>query len=208
MTRRLAAHRSLALQVMLSRNTTVALAALTEALAQRVFGDRVSYRPRSALQISAQPSADALAAVADDLKAGPVWLALATTHDAWLERLPKDRAAWFGWLLELPQVELLELLALCAASTVNALPSAGTAYEANALAVAVVLDMADWWQPTVEGFLNHVSKAQIVQALKEAGPGLADDRVEGMRKDALVELAAARLAGKRWLPAPQRRPAT
>ena len=102
--------------------------------------------------------------------------------------------------------ELLDLLALCAASTVNALPSAGTAFEANALAVAVGLDMADWWTPTVEGFLQQVSKAQIVQALKEAGPRLATDGVEGMKKDALVNTAAAQLAGKRWLPATLRRP--
>lgn len=160
------------------------------------------------VQIIAQASADALTSAADDLKLGPAWLALACAHDAWVGRLPKDRSAWFAWLLELPQPELLDLMALCAASTVNSLPSAGTAFESNALAHAAGLDMADWWEPTAEGFLNHVSKAQIVQALREAGPGLAADGVEGMKKDVLVNTAAARLAGKRWLPAPLRRPPT
>jgi ParB family chromosome partitioning protein len=205
MTRRLAAHRTLALQVMLSRNTPVAVVALAHALALRVFGDDYR-RTGAALQITAQASVHALTAAADDLKTAPAWLAFDTARDAWIERLPQDRSAWFAWLLELPQAELLDLLAMCAASTVSALPSTGTALEANALAVAVGLDMADWWTPTAEGFLNHVSKAQIVQALKEAAPGLTADGVESMKKDVLVSTASARLAGKRWLPTPLRRP--
>jgi ParB family chromosome partitioning protein len=65
--------------------------------------------------------------------------------------------------------------------------------------------MADWWEPTAEGYLNHVPKAQIVAALKEAGPDLAGGGVEAMKKDALVTTAASRLAGTRWLPEPLRR---
>ena len=206
MTRRLAAHRTLAMQVMLSRNTPVALVALAHAMALRLFGDDYR-RTGAALQITAQASVHELTAAADDLKTAPAWLAFDTARDAWIERLPQDRTAWFAWLLELPQAELLDLLAMCAASTVSALPSTGTAFEANALAVAVGLDMADWWTPTAEGFLNHVSKAQIVQALKEAAPGLTADGVESMKKDVLVNTASARLAGKRWLPTPLRRPA-
>jgi ParB family transcriptional regulator, chromosome partitioning protein len=205
MTRRLAAHRTLALQLMLSRNTPVTLVALAHALALRVFGDDYG-RTGAALQITAQASVHALTSAADDLKMAPAWLAFETARDAWIERLPQDRSAWFASLLELPQPDLLDLLAVCAASTVNALPSTGTAFEVNALAVAVGLDMADWWTPTAEGFLNHVSKAQIAQALKEAAPGPAADGVESMKKDVLVNKALARLAGKRWLPTPLRRP--
>jgi ParB family chromosome partitioning protein len=68
--------------------------------------------------------------------------------------------------------------------------------------------MADWWQPTAEGFLNHVSKAQIVQALREAGPDLVRDGAEGMKKDVLVNTAVGRLHGTRWLPAALRQPAS
>ena len=205
LSRRLAAHRTLALQVMLSRNVPVALAALAHALARRVLGDEYR-RAGAALQVTAQSATHALTSAADDLKAAPAWLALQTACDAWMDRLPKDRSAWFAWLLELPQADLLELIALCAAMTVNALPTTGSAFEANALTSAVGLDMADWWEPTTEGFLNHVSKAQIVQALREAGPGLAVDGVESMKKDVLVNTALARLRGTRWLPAPLRPP--
>ena len=205
LSRRLAAHRTLALQVVLSRNVPVALAALANALAQRVLGDEYR-RAGHAMQITAQASAHALTAAADDAKAATAWLALQTARDTWTERLPKDRAGWFAWLLELPQAELLQLMALCSALTVNALPSAGAAFDANALAAAVGLDMADWWEPTADGFLVHISKAQIVQALKESGAGVGSDGVESMKKDLLVSTALARLKGRRWLPVPLRPP--
>jgi hypothetical protein len=120
--------------------------------------------------------------------------------------LPEQASSWLPWLIALPQAELLDLLALCGALTLNALPSAGATLDANAIAEAVDLDMADWWEPTPQGYLNHVPKAQIVQALKEAGPDLVDDAIGALKKDALVAKAHTRLAGKRWLPAPLRRP--
>ena len=203
--RRLAAHRTVALQVMLSRKSEVALAAVAHVFVQRVFGDEYR-RAGSALQITPRLSAHALQAVADDLKQSTAWQALEAARLAWKERLPANAAEWFGWLVALPQTELLDLLALCSASTLNALPNTGAASDANALAEAVGLDMADWWEPTALGFLNHVSKAQIMQALKEAGPELTDDGAGAMKKDALVAKAASQLAGKRWLPPPLRRP--
>ncbi len=54
--------------------------------------------------------------------------------------------------------------------------------------------------------LNHVPKLQIIVALEEAGPGLTDGGVEAMNKEALVVCASARLAGRRWVPLPLRRP--
>ena len=203
--RRLAAHRTVALQVMLSRRSDVALAALVHVFVQRVFGDGYR-RAGSALQITPQLSQHALQAVADDLKQSTAWQALEAARLAWNERLPANGAEWFGWLVALPQAELLDLLALCSASTLSALPNSGVASDANALAKAVGLDMADWWEPTALGFLNHVSKAQIVDALKEAGAELAPGEIGVLKKDALVVKAASQLAGKRWLPLPLRRP--
>ncbi len=207
LTRRLAAHRTAALQAMLVGNGPVALAALANTLLRRVFAEDYGYE-RPAMQINATASAHALLSVADDLKGGRAFQAVEDAKARWRERLPEQRGEWFAWLVDLPQGELLELLGLCAALSVNALPSFNAAHDANAIARAVELDMADWWGPTAEGFLNHVSKAQIVQALKEAGPELARDGVEGMKKDVLVNTAAGRLHGTRWLPAALRPPAS
>jgi len=205
LTRRLAAHRTAALQAMLVGTGQVALAALAITLLRRVFAEDYGY-DRPAMQINATASAHALLSVADDLKGGRAFQAVEEAKARWRERLPEQRSEWFAWLVGLPQGDLLDLLGLCAALTVNALPGGNAAHDANAIASAVGLDMADWWEPTAEGFLSHVSKAQIVQALREAGPELACDGVEGMKKDVLVNTAAGRLRGTRWLPAALRPP--
>ena len=203
--KRLAAHRTAALQVMLSRNTPVALASLAQVFVKRVFLDEYR-RAGCALQITTQAPAHALLSVADDLKESAAWQAVEAGKLAWKERLPEQTSTWFAWLMELPRAELLDLLALCTSLTLNALPGNGAVSDANMLAEAVGLDMADWWEPTAQSYLNHVPKAQIVQALKEVGPDLVDDGVGTMKKDVLIVKAASRLAGKRWLPAPLRRP--
>jgi ParB family transcriptional regulator, chromosome partitioning protein len=188
------------LQAVLIGNTPLALATLAHTLLRRAFVEDYCM-DRPAMQITATASSHALQLAADDIKASRAFQAIEAAKAKWRERLPEHRGEWFAWLIGLSQTELLEMLGLCAALTVNALPAAGAAFDANAVASAAGLDMADWWEPTAEGFLNHVSKAQIVQALKESGRDLARDGVEGMKKDVLVNTAAARLAGTRWLPA-------
>ena len=205
LTKRLAAHRTMALQAMLAQNAVVALASVVHLFVLRTFGADYP-RESSALQVLPQLSAHALEAAADDLKTSRAWLAVQQVKEAWRARLPEHQGEWFGWLIGLPQAELIDLLALCSALTVNALPTAGAASSANAIAAALGLDMAEWWVPTAEGYLNHVPKAQIIAALKDAGPELAGGGVEAMKKDALVTAAASRLAGTRWLPEPLRRP--
>ncbi|MBL8329800.1 MAG: chromosome partitioning protein ParB, partial [Rubrivivax sp.] len=204
LTKRLAAHRTMALQAMLAQNTAVALASVVHVFVLRTFGADYP-REASALQVTPQLSAFALEAMADDLKTSRAWQAVQQAKEVWRARLPEDQGEWLGWLIGLPQTELVDLLALCGALTVNALPGAGAAGSANAIAAALGLDMADWWEPTAEAYLNHVPKARIIVALKEAGPELAGGGVEAMKKDALVSAAASRLAGTRWLPEPLRR---
>ncbi|MFM9917856.1 MAG: ParB/RepB/Spo0J family partition protein, partial [Rhizobacter sp.] len=179
LTKRLAAHRTMALQAMLAQNTSVALASVVHVFMLRTFGADYP-REASALQVSPQLSAFALEAVADDLKASRAWQAVHQAKEAWRARLPEQQGQWFRWLIDLSQAELIDLLALCSALTVNALPGAGAPGSANAIAAALGLDMANWWEPTAEAYLNHVPKAQIIAALKEAGPELAGGGVDAM----------------------------
>lgn len=74
---------------------------------------------------------------------------------------------------------MVELLALCSALTLNVLPGSGAPAHANAIEAAVGLGMSDCWELTAEGYLNHVPKAQIIQVLKEAGPGWCRGDEEG-----------------------------
>lgn len=72
------------------------------------------------------------------------------------------------WLIALPLAELCDLLALCAALTVNAIVSTSGSHAADELAAAVSLDMADWWEPTAANYLCQVPKSLAVEAVDEA----------------------------------------
>ncbi len=197
--RRLAAHRTAALQAVLARDAHAPLVALTHVLALQVF-ERFGLEARSALQITARPPRHELLRAADDLPAGRAWTDLEARRAVWLERLPQAESGWLDWLAALPQPELLNLLGLCAAGL--ALVPTGPASAAGGLERLAGLDMRHWWEPTPEAFLNHVSKAQIAQALKEGGAGSEASAASGMKKDELANLAATKLAGKGWLPEP------
>jgi ParB family chromosome partitioning protein len=60
----------------------------------------------------------------------------------------------------------MDLLAYCTAVTIDAVfrrqADWGRRAEANLLATALRLDMAEWWRPTLEGFLDRITKEQIL----------------------------------------------
>ncbi len=197
--RRLAAHRTAALQAVLSQGTSAALVALTHALALPVF-ERFGLEARSALQITARPPRHELLRMANDLPAARAWAELEARRAVWRGRLPESEGKWLGWIAALPQADLLELLGLCAANL--ALVPSGPASAAAGLERLAGLDMRQWWEPTPEAFLNHVSKAQIAEAMKEGGAGSDASAVAGMKKGDLATLAATKLAGRGWLPEP------
>ena len=117
------------------------------------------------------------------------------------EALPQDSAELFATLLAKPQDELVRLLAVCVASTVDVVTPRATHHQpGEGLAQAVGLDMAAWWKPTAEGYFKHVSKAVILDAVGEFAP----DSVNRLGKLKKADIAgeAERLAdGTGWMPA-------
>ena len=77
----------------------------------------------------------------------------------------------------------------------------------EAEAVAVGLDMTQWWQPTAESYLRQVPKAMILEAVREAVTPEAAENLAKLKKDALAAEAEQRLTGTGWLPAILRSPA-
>ena len=72
---------------------------------------------------------------------------------------------------------------------------------ADQLAAAVALDMTQWWQPTVAGYLGRVSKTLICEAVTEAKGKAAADNIATLKKGDMAERAAELLTGTGWLPA-------
>jgi len=201
--RKLTAHRTKALQVLMADNTHVALAAVVHVLLQQVVIER-SYRTDSALSIRANDSESALGQFADDMEGSKADEAMKGRLDNWRERIPGDSDKLLPWLIGQDDGSLMELLALCAAQSLNAVTASAQAHAADAIAEAVGLDMADWWTATGTSYLAQVPKARIADAVAEAVSSEAALSLAKLKKGEAVVKAEGLLAGTRWLPAPLR----
>lgn len=86
LTRKLTAHRTIALQRMLADNTQVALAALAHNLVQRVLGQ---HRTLTTLDVQARGCADELARFGEGtIEESRAWNELVHLRDSWGERIP------------------------------------------------------------------------------------------------------------------------
>lgn len=195
--RRLSAHRTAALQIELARHPQVALAALVQGMVQTVFQDGSDHELPIGVHASSQ---DRLEAFAPDYPQSPAALALRELRQAWLERLPPDDAELFAWLLALPQEELVRLLALCVASTVDVVTSRAREVRGAVLAQTVGLNMRSWWAPTAEGYFRHVSKAVTLDAARQFAPAHIT-RLSKLKKADLASEAERLAAGTGWMPA-------
>ncbi|MBH1550233.1 ParB/RepB/Spo0J family partition protein [Stenotrophomonas maltophilia] len=198
---RLSAHRTAALQIEVARHPQVALAAAVHGMVQTVMQGS-HYGPRhDALPLGVSLKVqDRLEGMAPDWPESPAAVALRELQQVAGEALPQDSAELFAALLAKPQDELVRLLALCVASTVDVVTPRATPQQPGAeLAQAVGLNMAAWWQPTNDGYFRHVPKAAILQAVGEYAP----EQVSRLAKLKKADIAseAERLAdGTGWMP--------
>lgn len=195
--RRLSAHRTAALQIELARHPQAALAALVQGIALTVLQGRDSLELPIGVKARAQ---DGLEAYAPDYSQSSAAVALRELQQGWRERLPHDDADLFAWLLALPQGELVRLLAVCVASTVDVVTSRAREIRGAALAQTVGLDMRAWWAPTAEGYFSHVSKAVILDAARQFAPEHIN-RLSKLKKADLAREAERLAAGTGWMPA-------
>ena len=188
----------------LSQQPKVALAGVVHALVLSQFGlDLHLYRSQSSIQInSTQPH---LAEAA----ASPAVQALSEQKTAWLQRLPKTPNALWQWILVQAADTLLDLLAFCAALSLNGIKTKNDAaptrlQHADAVATALNMDMRKWFTPTADNFFSKVSKPHILEAMTEAGKAPNSNAPAKLKKGPLAELAEKTLAGTGWLPEPIR----
>ena len=196
---RLSAHRTAALQIEVARHPQVALAALVHGLVQTVLQDS-PYGHDLPLGVSLKVQ-DRLEGMAPDWPESPAAVALRELQQVAGEALPQDSAELFAALLAMEQGELVRLLAVCVAATVDVVTPRATAHQPGAeLAQAVGLDMAAWWQPTAEGYFKHVSKAVILEAVGEFAPSHAT-RLAKLKKADIASEAERLADGTGWMPA-------
>lgn len=201
----LTAHRTLALRDALGEMPEVALLATVHALCLKLF---YPYGLDSCLEIDAKSVGFGAPApgLNDTLSARRI----ADRHQFWLARLPREPEALWHGLSGMLETERAQLLAHCVGLSVNAVQEPfqrrpGALAHADVLAQAVELDMAAaGWVPTVDSYLGRVTKARIVQAVREANGDQAADALAPLKKGEMVERAQELLAGTEWLPEPLR----
>lgn len=196
---RLSAHRTAALQIEVARHPQVALAALVHGMVQTVLhGSYYGHDLPLGVKLTQQ---DRLEGMAPDWPESPAAVALRELQQVAGEALPEDWAELFAALLAKSQDELVRLLAVCVASTVDVVTLRATQHQPGAeLAQAVTLDMAAWWQPTAEGYFQHVPKAAILEAVGEFAPEHVT-RLAKLKKGDIASEAERLADGTGWMPA-------
>ncbi|WP_349935079.1 chromosome partitioning protein ParB [Acetobacter sp. A11-2] len=140
--------------------------------------------------------------------------ALRQRNDGWKHDLPEDEDALWRWIDGLDDASRMALLAHCLSFGVNALYERMPAYgavsqrsvterlkRADRLASALGLDLVEaGWQPSVENYLGRVTKARILQAVREARGDEAADRIAHLKKPDMAREAERLLDGSGWLP--------
>ncbi|WP_315828393.1 MULTISPECIES: ParB/RepB/Spo0J family partition protein [unclassified Bradyrhizobium] len=204
--RNLTAYRTLGLRLNLSEQPDIAIVAVTHALAAQIF-----YVGTNAHVVGIQPIKTDLAAHADGIEDAAPGKAWADRHANWARQLPRDVADLWSFVAGLDQDSRMALFAHCVALTVNAVklpwerrPRALA--TANRLAQAVELDMTGYWRPTACSYLGRVTKARILDAVREGAGTEAAERIADMKKLDMADAAEQLLTATGWLPALLRTP--
>ena len=204
LTESLTAHRTAALAITLSEQPKVALAAVVHALALSAF---YGSSGESCLKVF---STGVSLKLAEGSQAREL---LESAVEAWREDLPDSSDELFAWCLGQDAEILVDLLALCAALSVNAVqakvdrPDCDRLVHAQALGEALSLDMATWFTPNASNFFGRLTKTGIVEALSEARDGAVAPSWLKAKKSDLASIAEREVANTGWLPAPLRRAA-
>lgn len=203
----LTAYRTLALRDALAQDTDVAFLAALHALCLKLF---YQHTPESCLDLDVKSVV--FGGQAPGLNDSAVANAVDERHRRWSEHLPRESADLWDALCVFDPDSRHALFAHCVALSVNAVyepwnrrPRALS--HADRIAEAVRLDVAAaGWSPTADNYFGRVTKARIVEAVREARGDTAAQLVEHLKKGEMAARAEELLAGSGWIPEPLRTP--
>jgi ParB family chromosome partitioning protein len=198
--RRLTEARTHALRLEIAQQPRVALIAVIASLA--------SYTLYTCRANPLQIAVDAHATIRTDTPS-PGATEFTARIDYWKATVPRKSKDLVPWLAQQSDATLMDLLAVLAASTLNAIMESerfSTARNGRSLtaidqlATLAEFDMRRYWSVTPENYLTHVSKASAAAALAEAVDQAAAATLKPMKKQAAAAYAAPMLARAQWLP--------
>src|SRR5208337_255864 len=202
----LTAYRSLALREALANDPGMAYLAMLHALTLRLF---YNYTSDTCLQVEAKHN---LTSPFPGLTDAPAAKAIEARHRSWQEALPERPQDLWDMLVSLDTDSREALFAHCAGLTINAVHEphvrvSGKRRHADQLASATKLDMIQaGWVTRADNYLNRVTKAQIIEAVREAKGDKTAELLTDLKKKEMALEAERLLAGTGWLPEPLRTP--
>lgn len=195
LTHELTSQRTAALQAEMMDQSDIALVYLTYTLMRKVLP---AYSDGTLAKISiTKPT---LAEVAKKSRATE---AFHQRREQLLARLPDDKVGggWLQWLAGQPTAVVMEMMAFCVASTLDATQQReGTNPQFVTLAQGLKLDMSKWWKATASDYFAHVSKERMVAVVTQAVSPEAAVPLEKMKKAAAADAAERTVADIAWLP--------
>lgn len=203
--RQLSANKVGIVGVELAARPDIALAVLVAQLARNTFGKGYFGCGDYGLGISLKT--EALDQHAPDFANSMAGVKMDAYRLHWQDILPLNEADDKGhdflqWALGQDTATLLELLAFILGTSVQGVQhqEASKATTLDSLGQVLNLDPANWWTPTADSYLNHVSKDQIVSAVSDALDADTAAPISKLKKGQAVEEAEKMLATTRWLP--------
>ncbi len=199
----LTAQKTLALRNALAGDVDIAFVTVLHSLVLQVF---YRFAKDSCLEISL--TSNSFGQV-QGLAETPWAKEIAERHEAWDRDMPDSDKLW-EFLLGLDGASRKALFAHCASLSLNAVVEPwnkrpGALAHADELAATLGFDMVEaGWTPTVDNYLGRVTKARIVQAVREARGEDSAQLIDHMKKDLMAREAARLLEGSNWLPEPLR----
>jgi ParB family chromosome partitioning protein len=199
----LTAQKTLALRNALAGHDDIAFVTVLHALVLQVF---YRFAKDSCLEVSL--TSNSFGQV-QGLAETPWAKEIAERHEAWDRDMPDSDKLW-EFLLGLEEASRKALFAHCASLSLNAVVDPwnkrpGALAHADELAATLGFDMVEaGWTPTVDNYLGRVTKARIVQAVREAHGEDSAQLIDHMKKDLMAREAARLLEGSNWLPEPLR----
>ena len=201
----LTAHRTLALRDALAGDPDTAFLAVWHVLCLKTF---YRYAVDTCLEIDVKSTS--FATQSPGLNDTAAAKAIEARHEHWRGRLPHDPEQLWGALASFDADSCGALFAHCASLGVNAVHepwnrSPRRIAHADRLAQTLRLDMAAaGWTPTAENYLGRVTKARILEAVREAKGDAAAQLIDHLKKPDMAREAERLLAGTGWLPEPLR----
>jgi ParB family chromosome partitioning protein len=212
----LTAHRTLALRDALAENPAITFQAVLHNFVLTAFYRFAS--SGSCLEIGLRTPT--FPTQAPGLRESESAKAVEARHESWKTRLPKSENDLWDALTALDGGAQASLFAHCASFAVNALYEPANRYNqgrvsahgvrtrldhADVLARAVGLDMAQvGWRPTVDNYLDRVTKPRILEAVLEAKGESSAQLIDHLKKADMAKEAERLLDGSGWLPEPLR----